>query len=162
MLSSCTGIHAIFWSILHHILPYSFSLMFRLLGFTFISSLCISMVERYLLDLRILVNLLKVYKKIAVWRHVLTEDVGLLFIPVLRRTLGFILGKKPFSLQSLTGSWIWNQDFYLWDRKDKNKNLMIIFKAHRVKCDTLLQNGGYSKYQVKEWLLLNVSIMVKY
>lgn len=52
------------------------------------------MVERYLLDLRILVNLLKVYKKIAVWRHVLTEDVGLLFIPVLKKDIGVYPGKK--------------------------------------------------------------------
>lgn len=72
--------------------------MFRLLGFTFISAFCIFMVERFLLDLRSLENLLKVYKKIAVRRHVLTEDVGLFFVPVLKEDIGVYPGKMAILL----------------------------------------------------------------
>lgn len=49
--------------------------------------------RKVLLDLRSLVNLLKVYKKIAVWRHVLTEDVGLFFVPVFKEDIGVYPGK---------------------------------------------------------------------
>lgn len=56
------------------------------------------MVERFLLDLTSLVDLLKVYKKIAVWRHVLTEDVGLFSVPVLKEDIGVYPGKTAILL----------------------------------------------------------------
>lgn len=53
------------------------------------------------LDLRSLVNILKVYKKIAVWRHILSEDVVLLFVPEFKEDTGVYPGKMAILLTEL-------------------------------------------------------------